>query len=201
MSSPSEIPPILMENQAGEASRTQLTNLRNLFYQWNGLGHVHHDGTRWRSVTELQKTMGWSHALTQRLWWELGESHPRWCCSRCPTRGAGDPDQYVTREGALRMLMEEASECDLFWKEVIPSMFNEENPVPQKRLQVYSVVRRTANQGNICPTELYEFKEEMRDLGWVHTLQGPNKVSDYFKTQEFMERAIPMIKGREWASI
>ena len=99
------------------------------------------------------------------------------------------------------MLMEEAHECEPFWNETLPSLFGEEQPVPTKRLQVYSVVRRTMCQGNICPDELYEFKEERTDLGFVHTLQGPNTPSDYFKTQEFMNRAISMIKERVWTSI
>ena len=180
---------------------TKLTNLRNLFYQWNSEGHVHHDGARWRSVTELQKTMGWTADHSQQLWRLVGKRQPRWCCSQCPTRGTAEPGQYVTREGALRMLMEEAGECDAFWGEVLPSLFFDEPPVPPKRLQVYSVVYRTMNQGNICPKELFAFKEEMRDRGWVHTLQGPSMVSDYFKTQEFVDRAIPIIKEREWTSL
>ena len=93
-----------------------MTNLRNLFYQWHmGNGHMHHDGTVWRSIEELRSAMAWSTPHVEMRWENLGLVQPNWCCSRCLRRGAALPDHYVTREGAMRMLMEQPQECEGFW--------------------------------------------------------------------------------------
>ena len=93
-----------------------MTNLRNLFYQWHmGNGHMHHDGTVWRSIEELRSAMAWSTPHVEMRWENLGLVQPNLCCSRCLRRGAALPDHYVTREGAMRMLMEQ------------PCLFDEDN--------------------------------------------------------------------------
>lgn len=180
-----------------------MTNLRNLFYQWHmGNGHMHHDGTVWRSIEELRSAMAWSTPHVEMRWENLGLVQPNWCCSRCLRRGAALPDHYVTREGAMRMLMEQPQECEGFWEEILPCLFDEDNQEePDRRLQVYSVIVATADQGRICPEQLFEFKEECAEKGWVRHIVGPYKESDYFRTPEIAELARELIRAHKWTSI
>lgn len=207
MSSPSEIPSILLMNESASRQETDpavvLTNLRNLFYQWNhGPGHMHHDGTVWRSIEELRKAMQWDVSQAEMLWNHLGEIEPRWCCSRCPVRGSCEPDHYVTREGAVRMMMEHPQECEAFWTELLPCLFEDDDvKEPDRRLQVYGVVVATVNKGRLCPDQLFEFKEECAQKGWVRHVVGPYKESDYFKTPEMADLARMLISSRKWISL
>lgn len=195
--------PRVLVNAASRQDAVMMTNLRNLFYQWHmGKGHMHHDGTVWRSIEELRRAMAWSTPHVEMRWENLGLVQPNWCCSRCLRRGAAPPDHYVTREGAMRMLMEQPQECEGFWEEILPCLFDEDNQEePDRRLQVYSVVVATADQGRICPEQLFAFKEECAEKGWVRHIVGPYKESDYFRTPEIAELARVLIKARKWTSI
>ena len=194
------MPQTLVES---EASQTTLTNLRNLFYQWEHLGHMHHDGTVWQRLGELGRVMNWTYTHGKLLWQDLGAIQPNWCCSRCPKRGIAEPDRYVTQAGALRLLMMDGSSSkglELFWAELLPTVFQEpmleEEPDPS--LQVYGVCVQTVNKGRLDSQELYEFKEYVRELGWTEHLRGRRKESDYFKTKGYAALAIPLIKERKW---
>ena len=72
---------------------------------------------------------------------------------------------------------------------------------PDRRLQVYSVIVATADQGRICPEQLFEFKEECAEKGWVRHIVGPYKESDYFRTPEMAELARELIRAHKWTSI
>ena len=46
----------------------------------------------------------------------------------------------------MRMLMEQPQECEGFWEEILPCLFEDNQEEPDRRLQVYSVIVATADR-------------------------------------------------------